>query len=114
MLHHAAEPLLACLRFLCKEGFDMQQPDERDESLWGARVNTKWRHASGDSPGWAKPHQREKSDQRGPAIWYHEDKETTWLSPTTNLRLLNQLWITDHWQERGLIIGKLATRIWLN
>ena len=92
----------------------MHMSDEQSELVWGARVNTQWRYASGDCPSWAKPRQREKWDERGLVIWDHEVEQITWLSPTTTLNLLEQLRATEEWRRHGLVLGEPATQIWLN
>jgi hypothetical protein len=92
----------------------MQGSHAEEGLLWGARVNAEWRHISRDCLTWANPRQFEKWDERGLVLWDREAKQTTWLSPTTTLRLLKQLRTTDGWRKHGLIVGEPATQLWLN
>lgn len=86
----------------------MTELDDQHELSWGAQLNTEWRRVSKDCPSWATPRQREKWDERGLIIWDREAEQTTWLSPTATLRLLNQLRATDDWKEHGLVVGEPA------
>jgi hypothetical protein len=92
----------------------MQESYAEDETLWSARVNTEWRRISRDCPPLATTRQREKWDERGLVLWDHEVKQSTWLSPTTTLRLLKQLRTTDGWRKYGLNVGESAAQRWLN